>query len=97
MRREINNVISVLHSAIRFAWMKLMNGKRFHADVIERFSPNVVFEVNKGGKASLGRKVRVHSGCKIKVREGAELTIGDNVKMNYNYSYKGMLHAYFFN
>jgi acetyltransferase-like isoleucine patch superfamily enzyme len=84
MRREINNAISVLHSAIRFAWMKLINGKRFHSDIIERFSPNVVFEVIKGGKVSLGRKVRVHSGCKIKVRKGAELTIGDDVKMNYN-------------
>ena len=51
---------------------------------IERFSPNVVTEFNGGSKVVLKKKVRVHSGTKIKVRNGAELFIGNNVKVNYN-------------
>ena len=83
MRRQFNNVISVAHSAIRFGLLKLLNGKNFCADIIERFSPNVVFEVTKGAKVKLGKMVRAHSGCKFKVRRNAELVIGDGVKINY--------------
>ena len=84
MRRTINNVISVVISAIRFGLIKLFHLNSFHCSIIERFSPNVITEFNKNCKVKLGRKVRVHSGSKIKVRSGGELTIGDNVKINYN-------------
>lgn len=84
MRRQVNNVISVIHSAIRFGLLKLLNGDRFHANIVERFSPNVVFEVTKGAKVRLGKKVRAHSGCKFKVRKNAELVIEAGVKINYN-------------
>ena len=83
MRRQFNNVISVAHSAIRFGLLKLMNGKNFNANIVERFSPNVVFEVTKGAKVKLGKMVRAHSGCKFKVRRNAELVIEDGVKINY--------------
>ena len=33
---------------------------------------------------SLGKKVRVHSGSKIKVRSTAKLVLEDNVHLNYN-------------
>jgi acetyltransferase-like isoleucine patch superfamily enzyme len=52
--------------------------------LVERFSPNVVVEVNHGGKLCLGSKVRMHSGGKLKVRKGAEMEIGAGVKANYN-------------
>lgn len=84
MRRRINNLISVIVTALRFGIMKLIHGNSFKADLIERFSPNVVLELNRGAKLRLGRRVRVHSGCKIKVRKGAELCIGSNVRINYN-------------
>lgn len=84
MRRRFNNVVSVIHSMIRFGILRLLNGKRFRADMVERFSPDVVFEVSKGGKVRLGKMVRAHSGCKFKVRRNAELEIGDGVKINYN-------------
>lgn len=84
MRRQFNNIISVAHSAIRFGFLKLVNGKSFSANIVERFSPNVVFEMTKGAKVKLGKMVRAHSGCKFKVRRNAELIIEDGVKINYN-------------
>ena len=63
--------------------MKIQNGKNFKVSIIERFSPNVVFEVAKSAKVELGKMVRAHSGCKFKVRKNAELIIDDGVKINY--------------
>jgi len=84
MRRLFNNIVSVLHSAFRFALMKVLNWNGFRAGIIQRFSPNVVFEMNRGSKVTLGKMVRAHSGCKFKVRKNAELIIGSGVKINYN-------------
>lgn len=83
MRRQINNLISVVYSALRIIAYKLIHGSNFHAGMIERFSPNVVLEFNKGSQVVLGKRIRIHSGSKIKVRPSAKLIIGDNVKINY--------------
>lgn len=83
MRRQFNNLISVVCSIFRMAFYKIINRSDFHADWVERISPNVVLEFNKGSKVTLGKKIRIHSGCKIKVRRGADLVIENNVKINY--------------
>lgn len=83
MRRQFNNLVSVAYSAIRIMVYKLMRGKSFESGLVERISPNVVLEFNKGSKVKLGKHIRVHSGSKIKVRNGAKLLIEDNVKINY--------------
>lgn len=84
MRRLINNVFSVIFTGIKFIVMKLFRGNKFKFDVIERFSPNVVTEFNIGSRVQLGKKLRVHSGTKIKVRRDGKLYIGANTKINYN-------------
>ncbi len=84
MRRLLNNIISVLFSLVKFSLVKIFYWKDFTFSPIERFSPNVVTEFNKGSNVILGKQIRVHSGCKIKVRRGAKLKIGNNVKLNYN-------------
>lgn len=84
MRRQINNIISVLCTLLRFSVMKLFHWKDFRFSLIERFSPDVVTEFNRGSKVHIGKGVRVHSGTKIKVRSGAELKIGANTKINYD-------------
>ena len=83
MRRHINNFVSITYSVMRMGLYKIRNGKFFSSGIIERISPNVVLEFNKGSKVILEEKIRVHSGTKIKVRPGAELIIGKNVKINY--------------
>ena len=84
MRRLINNIISCLHSLIRFLLLKVFHfsGLKFH--LIERFSPNVVVEMGKKSSLILGKTVRVHSGSKIKVRKNAILVLESGVKINYN-------------
>lgn len=84
MRRTVNNVISVLFSLVKFIVLKLFHWSDFSFDLIERFSPNVVVEIRKGGKLTLGKKVRVHSGTKLKVSKGGHCIIEDGVKINYN-------------
>jgi len=64
--------------------MKLFHGKRLKFATIERFSPNVVLEMEKGAMVTLGSKVRVHSGSKIKVRSKGVLSIENDVHFNYN-------------
>ena len=83
MRRLVNNIISVGFSLIKFSIIKLFHWKDFTFSPVERFSPNVVTEFNKGSKVNFGKMVRVHSGTKIKVRGGAQLSIGSNAKINY--------------
>ena len=84
IRRTINNIISVVVTFFKFSIVKIFNTKNFKFSLIERFSPNVVTEINKNSRVLLGKNVRVHSGSKIKVRSAGKLTIGDNVKINYN-------------
>jgi acetyltransferase-like isoleucine patch superfamily enzyme len=83
MRRQFNNITSVMYSAVRVALYKLINGNSFSSGFIQRISPNVVLEFNKGSIVELGKKIRIHSGSKVKVRKNAKLIIGDNVKINY--------------
>lgn len=84
MRRQINNLISVGITAFRVIAIKLFCGKNFKFSFIERISPNVVLEFDRKSCVTLGTKVRIHSGCKVKARKGAKLSIGDNTKINYN-------------
>ena len=84
MRRLFNNVVSVFYTMIRMFILKLIRGGDLQVALVERFSPNVVFEMNKGAKVTLEKGVRVHSGTKIKVRKNAKLFMGADAKINYN-------------
>ena len=84
MRRLVNNVISCLHSLVRFILLKVFHFGGLKFNIIERFSPNVVVEMGKNSSLVLGKMVRVHSGSKIKVRKNARLVLEPGVKMNYN-------------
>ena len=84
MRRLFNNVVSVFYTMIRMFILKLIRGGDLQVAPVERFSPNVVFEMNKGAKVTLEKGVRVHSGTKIKVRKNAKLFMGADAKINYN-------------
>lgn len=84
MRRLFNNVVSVLYTMIRMFILKLIRGGNLQVAPVERFSPNVVFEMNKGAKVTLEKGVRVHSGTKIKIRKNAKLFMGADAKINYN-------------
>ena len=82
--RAFNNIVSVIWSFFRFSVVKLFHGKRFRFGMIERFSPGVSMELDRGSETILGKAVRAHSGTKIKVRNGAKLSIGSGASLNYN-------------
>jgi acetyltransferase-like isoleucine patch superfamily enzyme len=84
MSRKIKNVIAVLFSLIRFSLLKIIHGKRFSFEGIQRFSPNTqLFFLNRG-KILLGNKVRAHTGTKIRAISGGVVNIGANSTFNYN-------------
>lgn len=82
MRKQINNVISVCYSAIRLGFLKLFYGSNLKSGIVERISPNVVIEIEKG-KLILGNMTSIHSNCKLKVRKNAQLEFGERVFLNY--------------
>ncbi len=84
MRRKIVNIISVIYTLIKFNVMKCFYFSAFKFSIIERFSPNVSIEIERKSALFIGKKVRAHSGVKIKVRNGAICYLGDNTSLNYN-------------
>ena len=84
MRRTVGNIISVLWTMPRLLIKKIAHGKDFSSGLVERFSPNVVMEFRRGTRVELGKRVRAHSGCKLKTLRGGRLIIEDNVRINYN-------------
>lgn len=84
MSRKFNNIISVMSSLLRMIIIKIFHFNSFSFNGIQRFSPNVSIELDNGAKFKLGKKVRAHSGVKIKIRSKGKLVIGDNVSFNYN-------------
>lgn len=84
MFKKTKNAISVIWTFFRFCIIKLLRWKEFHWHWIERFSPGTMVNVYKKGRLELGKKVRAHSNVRISVTPGGRMTIGDNVRMNYN-------------
>lgn len=83
MRRQFNNIISVVFTFIKLSIMKLFHGKNLKFYYIERFSPNVKIHLNYG-KLFLGEKISCHSNSMIGVNNGGIIKIKDKVKINYN-------------
>ena len=48
MRRQVNNLISVAFTAIRIFIYKIIRGRSFKVNLIERISLNVYREFNNG-------------------------------------------------
>lgn len=84
MSRILRNIISVIFSFTRFNILKVIYGKRFKFNGIQRFSPNTQLFVLKKGKIILGNKVRAHTGTRMKAISGGVIEIGDNSTFNYN-------------
>lgn len=84
MKRNIYNVISVIWSFLRLYALKLFLRDKLHFYCVERISPNVGLDFNKKATVKFGNKIRIHSGCRIKVRAEGTLEIQDGAKMNHN-------------
>lgn len=83
MKKYIRAMICIIYTFIRFSFLKLFHIKGFKFSVLNLFSPFTEIEINRNAKLILGKLVRARSGTRIKVREGAEIQIGDNTSFNY--------------
>lgn len=84
MQRHFNNILSVSFTFFKFLLIKIFKGRRFKFHVIERFSPNT--QVNFIGRSSsiiLGKKVRAHTGVRLKAIGDGSIIIGSNTSINY--------------
>ena len=82
MNKYIKAVFCVPLAGIKYAILKLENGKRFNASFPAIMSP--LTEVTVEGKSHLciGRKLKMHNGAKIRVRKDGKLEIGKNFGMS---------------
>ncbi len=83
MRRHINNIVSVIFSLLRFSVIKLIRPNRFFFHPIQRFSPNTQLYFLGKGSMHFGRKVRAHSGVRLRVIKNGVINIEKNVSLNY--------------
>ena len=82
LRHKLANVISVIHSICRLSVMKVFYRNNLYFSLIERFSPNVVIDVDRKSKITFDKRVSVHSRGRISSHEGGELTIGERTSFN---------------
>lgn len=83
MSRLFKNLISVGLSFFRCAFIWIFHFGKCSFGKLQRFSPNVTFNLDRKSVLHFGSKVRIHSGSKITVRSGAKLIIEDDVALNY--------------
>lgn len=81
-RHQIANLISVPLTAAVLSLKKLFFPRNFFFSGIQRFSPGVVLDLDRRSRLSLGRRVSMHSRCRITASNGAELHIGNRVSFN---------------
>ena len=80
----LKNIISVIYSIIKMSLIKLFHMECFRFHLITRFSPNTTIEIGHKAKLILGNKVRAHTGTRLRVRDNAIISIGNDVAFNYN-------------
>lgn len=82
MKKYIRAGIYFIYSLIKFSFMKIFHIKGFQFTIFNLISPFTEIEVGKKSILKIGRMVRMRSGCKVCVRKGAEVKIGDNTSLN---------------
>lgn len=82
LRHHLANAISTPLTMAKLVLMKMIYPKGIFFGGIERFSPGVVVDTDRNSKICFGRRVSIHSRCRIVATCGGEITIGDNTSFN---------------
>lgn len=82
MNKYIRGGICASVTLVKFACLKLVRGKDFQFKLVNNCSPLSGVEVNKGGKLTIGKKFKLGSYARIRVRSNGTLVIGDKVAFN---------------
>ena len=82
MNKYIKVIFCVPFAGIKYAILKLENGKRFSAAFPAIASPLTEITVEGKSELRIDRKLKMHNGAKIRVRKGGKLEIGKNFGMS---------------
>ena len=82
MNKYIKAIFCVPFAGIKYAILKLENGKRFNAAFPAIASPLTEITVEGKSELRIDRKLKMHNGAKIRVRKGGKLEIGKNFGMS---------------
>lgn len=81
-RHNLANVISVSLTLAKLSFIKLLFPKNIFYNPIERFSPNVVIDLDRNSKIIFGRRVSFHSGCRVSANSGGQMEIMECTSFN---------------
>lgn len=84
MNKYVRAAVCAATGLLKTAGLKLGKGTAFNGGFIALISPMTEITVDRGGKLSWGKLIKIRSGSKIRVRKGAICKIGDNFSMSNN-------------
>lgn len=82
LRHNLGNIISVPLTMACLLLKKAVYPKNLFFTGIERFSPGVVVDTDKKSSVAFGKRVRMHSRCRVTATCGGNISIGDNTFFN---------------
>ena len=82
LRHNKANLISVPLTVVSLSIKKMIYPKNLFFSVVERFSPGVVVDVDRKSKIRFGKRVSIHSRCRIASTNGGILYIGEHTSFN---------------
>lgn len=82
LRHNIANLVSVPITMIKLGLIKICYMKNFFFKGIERFSPNVVINLDSKSTIKLGNRISIHSRGRISSVAGGCLEIGEKSSFN---------------
>lgn len=84
MKKYFRIMVCLGYSFVKFSFIKLFHINGFRFTFFNIVSPFTEIEIGNNAKLSLKRKVRIRSGSKVRVRNDAEVEIGENSSLNNN-------------
>jgi len=82
LRHTIANLVSVPYTMLHLGAMKLFYPRNVFFSGVERFSPGVVIDTDRKSTLRFGRRVSMHSRCRVVSNEGGCISIGDHTSFN---------------
>lgn len=82
MNKYVKAAFCVPLAGIKYAILKLGNGRRFKAAFPAIVSPITEITLDRKSTLNIGRKLKMHNGAKIRARRGGKIQIGSNFGMS---------------
>lgn len=82
VRHNLANIVSVPFTFAKLSLVKLFFPKNLYFGPVERFSPNVVIDLDRRSRIAFGRRVSIHSGSRISANSGGQLDIMSRASFN---------------